>query len=236
MSNTYSQWYPYHRIYDGYLDGAEEDVILRKLCDYLIDAPNGAYEPKDDNSYSRCRLWKYLYHDGAKPLEQPLPTIQQKMSVVFNPNNPANPPSEKGYRLIPQRYIKQAQENAQTRVFVGLGRVIAHDEFKMYVAVHFDIISHYTYESNTASEAYSRTVAIERALIEALHGVNMAGVGTFYISKSAHPDCGGSEGYDETNVYRRFTFAIEIGTTSKQSFAESNNQIAFADNPNLKLA
>ena len=83
-----SPYYPYVKAQESYYDLSETVTLPRKIADYLIDAPTGAYIPPDDNKYPRCRLWKYLYYDGAKPLGEPLPTIQQKMSVVFNPNNP----------------------------------------------------------------------------------------------------------------------------------------------------
>ena len=210
-----SQWYPYSKVQEGYFDLKDAVQIPRKICDYIIDAPKGAYQPKDSEEYSRSRLWKYLYYDGEKPLEQPLPTISQKMSVLFNPEKPEEPPTQKGYRLIPQVYTKQSQENAQTRLYVYLGSTVPNnDENTISLSVVFTIFTHYTYEANMKTDEYSRAVAIEQALIEALHGVNMAGVGTFYFSKTKHPHCGSRVVYDgNTNVGREVTFGLEIATT-----------------------
>lgn len=237
MADLYSQWYPYHKVQESYFDLHDAVSIPRKICDYLIDAPDGEYNPQDNNKNSRCRLWKYLYYDGAKPLQEPLPTIQQKMSVVFDATRPENPPTEKGYRLIPQVYTKQAQEQAQTRINVYMGRTIpSQDEFKISLSIVFFIWSHYRYESNTQSDEYSRAFAIEQAIIESLHGVNMAGIGTFYFSKTKHPDCGSRAMYDgNTNVGRELTIALEIATTAPQSSGDFNNQPMFDGNPNIRL-
>jgi hypothetical protein len=60
----------------------------------------------------------------------------------------------------------------------------------------------------------SRITGIEQALIEALHGVNMTGIGTFFFSRQKHPDCGSEEIFDkDTNIGRNLTIALEIATT-----------------------
>jgi hypothetical protein len=189
------------------------------------------YAAPDNNTYPRCRLWKYLYHDGSKPLEKALPTIKEKMSVLFDPNKPEKPPTEKGYRLIPQAFVKQAQTDAQTRIQVFMGRTIpSNNEFTMSIAVTFYIWTHYTYELNTKADQYSRAFAIEQALVEAFHGVNMEGVGTFFFSKSKHPDCGSDVIFDgDTNVGRKLTMALEIATIAERDFAESSNMLTLSD-------
>ena len=237
MVDITSPWYPYQKVQESYYDLSETENIPRKICDYLIDAPKGNYEPKDDNSYARCRLWKYLYYDGEKPLNEKLPSIDEKMSVVFDATNPTSPPGEKGYRLIPQIYVKEAQEDAKTMINVYMGRTIpGDDEFKVSLSVVFDIWTHYTYEANTKSDEYSRAFAIEQAIVEALHGVNMAGIGTFYFSKSKHPDCGSKAAYDNnSNVGRELILALEIATNSKRGTGETSNMPYFNNNSNIKL-
>ena len=207
--------WPYVKAQESYFDLKDSVDLPRKITDYLIDAPVGDYIPPNDNAYPRCRLWKYLYYDGARPLDNPLPTIEQKMSVVFNPDLPQNPPTDKGYRLIPQIFTRQSQETAQTRLYVYMGRTVPmNEEMRIALAVTFRIWTHYTYELNTKSDEYSRAFAIEQALIEALHGVNMDGIGTFFFSKSVHPDCGSGVMYDgETNVGREVTIALQVATT-----------------------
>ncbi len=223
LTNPY---YPYVKAQENYFDLSGSVDLPRKIADYLIDAPVGNYVPQDDNAYPRCRLWKYLYYDGARPLENPLPTIQQKMSVVFNPDLPQNPPTDKGYRLIPQIFTRQSQEAAQTRINVYMGRTVPmNEELRIALAVTFRIWTHYTYELNTRSDEYSRAFAIEQALIEALHGVNMDGIGTFFFSKSVHPDCGSGVMYDgETNVGRELTIALQVATTVPHGFGDIVNK------------
>ena len=219
-------YYPYVKAQENYFDLSGSVDLPRKIADYLIDAPVGRYVPPDDNAYPRCRLWKYLYYDGATPLENPLPTIQEKMSVVFNPDLPQNPPTDKGYRLIPQIFVRQSQEAAQTRINVYMGRTVPmNEELRIALAETFRIWTHYTYELNTRSDEYSRAFAIEQALIEALHGVNMDGIGTFFFSKSVHPDCGSGVMYDgETNVGRELTIALQVATTIPNGFGDIVNK------------
>ena len=219
-------YYPYVKAQENYFDLSGSVDLPRKIADYLIDAPMGDYMPPDDNSYPRCRLWKYLYYDGARPLENPLPTIQEKMQVVFNPDLPQNPPTDKGYRLIPQIFVRQSQEAAQTRINVYMGRTVPmNEEMRIALAVTFRIWTHYTYELNTRSDEYSRAFAIEQALIESLHGVNMDGIGTFFFSKSVHPDCGSGVMYDgETNVGRELTIALQVAATIPHGFGDIVNK------------
>lgn len=215
MTDFSSPYYPYIKVQEGYYDLADAVDIPKKVCDYLLDAPQGEYAPIDNNSYPRVRLWKYLFYDGARPLAEPLPSLTQKMSVLFDPSNPDEAPTDKGYRLIPQLYIKPSQEVAQSRLNVYMGRTVpGNDENTICLAVSFYIWTHYAYETNTRTDAYSRAFAIEQALIEALHGVNMAGIGTFFFSKLKHPDCGSNAVFDgNTNVGRELTIALEIATT-----------------------
>lgn len=226
MVDVRSPYWPYVKSQENYYDLSESVDLPRKIADYLIDGPQGDYVPIDDNAYPRCRLWKYLYYDGERPLLNPLPTIEQKMSVVFNPDNPQNPPTPKGYRLIPQIFVRQSQEMAQTRINVYMGRTVPmNEEMRIALAVTFRIWTHYTYEANTRTDEYSRAFAIEQALIECLHGVNMDGIGTFFFSKAVHPDCGSGVMYDgETNVGRELTIALQLATTVPKGFGETYNK------------
>ncbi|MBQ8497543.1 MAG: hypothetical protein IJ489_08835 [Clostridia bacterium] len=237
MPDTKSPWYPYTRVQSSYYDLSDSVDIPRKICDFLLDAPKGDYIPPDDNRYPRCRLWKYLYYDGEHPLKYPLPTISEKMSVLFNPESPEEPPTEKGYRLIPQIYVKQAQNTAQTRIMVYMGRTVpSSDEMKISLSVVFYLWTHYRYELNTKSDDYSRLFAIEQAIIESFHGVNMAGIGTFYFSRSKHPDCGSRAVFDgNTNIGRELTLALEIATVKTPDFEDFHNMPFFSSNGKIRM-
>ena len=226
MSNLKSKYYPYVKVQEGFYDASDSTKLLRKIMDYILDMPDGnGYTPKDDNSYPRCRLWKLLYYDGARPTENPLPTPQEKKAVLFDPDH-ANQPTEKGYRLIPQLYTKPAQENAQTIIYCYLGRPVAENDFAMQLSIIFDIWTNYTEESNTKlNEAYSRTWSMVQCLIQAFHGVNMAGVGTFYFNRSKHPDCGAAPIDDkQDNVGYRLTMGVELMSTTLNG-PEENNEV-----------
>lgn len=237
MVDKNSQWYPYQKVQTNNFNFEQFAMFPRLICDYLIDAPQGDYQPKDDNRYSRCRLWKYLYHDGEKPLNKKLPTIKEKLSILFNPNKPTTPPTDKGYRLIPQTYIMQAQDKAQTRIYVYLGRSIAQQDDNTYVvSVVFDILTHYTYELNTKADEYSRSGAIVAALIEALNGVNITGIGTFSMSKRVHPDCGTKPIRDNNeNVGVELIMGLEMATTTNQEFDDNSNMNFFSPDGKIKM-
>ena len=93
-----------------------------------------------------------------------------------------------------------------------MGRTIATDDFEVQLSVVFDIWTHYTNESNTkTAEAYSRVFAIEQAIIEAFHGVHMAGVGSFYFNRAKHSDCGSTTMTDrDSNVGRRLVLGLSV--------------------------
>ena len=234
-----SPYYPYLKTLEGAFNFRQFATFPRKICDYLIDAPQGDYTPIDDNSYPRARIWKYLFYDGARPLEQPLPTIEQKMSVVFNPEQPENPPTERGYRLIPQEFIKPAQTEAQTRIHVYMGRTLApFDDTKYVASVIFDIFTHYTYEINTKSDEYSRSVALTAAIIEALNGVNMDGIGTFSMTKKVHPDAGTRPLYDSnTNIGQELTIGLIMPTLAENDWNAATNMplVEDSDGNTLRL-
>lgn len=198
--------YPYTRLITApKLIGAE--AIPRKVAQYLMDLPLPGYEPRDDNGLARCRLMKYLYYDEENPLSYPMPTAQEKLSLLYLPERAANPPTEKGYRMFPQSYVAQSQMNAQTRIMVYMGRTIAADAQQVEMSVVFDILSNVTTEGNAI--ALSRTFAMEQCIIEALNGVNMGGVGTFYFNRRDHGDCGSMPIGDRgTNVGRGLTMGL----------------------------
>ena len=238
MVDITSQWFPYIKVHESYFNFKQYAEFPKLICDYLIDAPKGDYFPPDNNDYSRCRLWKYLYYDGEKPLDETLPTITQKMSVLFNPNEPTNPPTLKGYRLIPQEYIQQAQTEAQTRIYVYMGRTVAAQTDTTFSAsVVFDIFTHYTYELNTKTDIYSRTGGIVAALIEALNGVNITGVGTFSMSKRTHPDCGTVPLYDgNVNIGTKLTIGLEMATVQPVTQTSTDNMPLMSKKSNIRLA
>lgn len=217
MIDINSKYYPYCRVNPSYTDLRQYASLPRLICDYLLDAPDAVngYTPKDDNDYPRCRLWKKLFYDGEHPEKNPLPSIEQKISVLFNPAKPTSPPDiSKGYRLIPQEYLPQSQEMSQTRIYCYLGRMIAQREDYTYVtSVIFDVWTHYTFELDMKTEDYSRTASIVADIVEALNGVNMTGIGTFSLSKSLHPDSGIypiSDG--NTNIGKRLIIGLGMAT------------------------
>lgn len=197
MVDLSSHYYPYERIYPGNstFDGIER--IPEKIIKYLLDLPDAAgYTPVDDNTRPRVRFIKYLWHDGRNPLGEALPTPAQKLSLLFDPEHPDLATTDlrdkhpKGFRLIGQGFIGQSQTEAATTVKVYMGRTFPKTPFQSELGVVFEILTSVVYETNTKSDAYARTYAMEQAILASLHGVNISGVGCFNFNRTAHSDNG----------------------------------------------
>lgn len=186
------------------------DEIPRQIINYLMDMPLPGYTPPDGDEYPRARLMKYLYYDTPYPLNQPLPTVEQKLSIVFDPAYPTQQPDPaKGYRIFPQQYVAQAQVLAATSLYIHMGQSVAKSVSRTELAVVFEIMTNViNYESN-AGNVLSRTWAMECAVLDALNGVNLNGVGTFYFDRSQHPNCGSWDISDRgTNVGRQLVMGL----------------------------
>lgn len=186
---AFKNWYePYKRLV-GYVTLPNADELLRKVLYYLIDMPTPTHQPFTDNRCPRTRISKYLYNDAQRPLDQPIPTVQQKLSLFFDPEKPADAPSDKGYRIFPQIAITEAQENAQTRLYAFMGFVDATNDFTSDISLCFRILCNTSYDSNTKDSALSRSWGIVQAIVEALSGVNIDGVGAFYFNRKKNAEC-----------------------------------------------
>ena len=212
-----SDTYPYERLQPGVnrLDGAEE--IPLKVIRYLLDLPDrNGYTPVDDNSRPRVRIAKYLWHEGANPLGQPLPTPTQKLSLLFDGDEPDINSDEqkakhpKGYRIFPQEYWGQSELTAKVVLKVFMARTIPVSPFETKLGIAFQIMVNSNLENTTRTDAYSRAYALETSLISALNGVNIAGVGTVQFNRRAHIDNGSSPMHDNgTHVGRYLHMSID---------------------------
>lgn len=232
-----SPYYPYVREQEGFnsFDGAEE--IPLKILLYLMDMADGSgYEPQDDNNRPRVRLMKYLWHDGAAPLDGELPTDAEKRSMLFDGAQPDINTDEqmqqhpRGYRLYAQPYWLPAQQDAKTVLKCYIGKVTPVSPFMAAIGLTFEIAINYGQETNTRSDAYSRAYAMECALITALNGVNIAGVGTVMFSRAAHMDAGSRIYHDEgSHIYRVVNLSVnwmESRNAPDNKFTEKKPDIA----------
>lgn len=216
MSNFNSPYYPYEKVqsFNG-LRGAEK--LPYKILTYLLDLPLAdGYEPVDDNARPRVRLAKYIWYDEQNPLSKALPTPKEKLSLLFDSEHPTVDTDElkarhpKGYRLYWQSFFGQTQTEAKTTVKCYIGRVYSTNAFHTKIGITFEIFCNVNLETNTGTDAYARAYNIEQCIIEALDGVNMAGVGTFDISRTAHSDNGSRAIMDSgTNVGRELKISVE---------------------------
>ncbi len=215
--NFNNPYYPYEKVQIGYntLKGAE--LIPQKLLTYLLDLPDKyGYEPVDDNDRARVRFIKYLYYDEANPLAKPLPTREQKLSLLYDGSNPAITTEEdkrrhpKGYRLFGQNYTKPTEVSANTIVKCYMGRIIPRDDYKTMLGIVFEIVTNYALIDSVKTTVANRNYAIMQCIVEALHGVDLTGIGTVYFSKPAHGDSGMTLYHDEgDSSYVTLFMAIE---------------------------
>lgn len=221
-----SPTHPYRRVYNSFQFG-DADTIPYKVMQYLLDLPAAGYKPPNDNDYPRTRLKKYLYWDDPKPLDKALPTARQLQSVYFDPGKPDEPPDKsKGYRIFPQSLVTQAQTQGQTILRCYMGSVYPYvpnrmSAFEAQVTVCFEALSSTSYEANTRTTAISRTFAMACAIVDALNGVNIDGVGAFYFDRQQNTYCGIMPINDEsTNVGYRLYMGVTLagGNTDNDQY------------------
>ena len=93
------------------------------------------------------------------------------------------------------------------RGLIHIRKTIARDCFTTELSIVFTILCSVAYEPKTLG--MSRSLAIEQAIIEALNGVNMMGIGTLYFDRQQHPDCGSTPIGDRgTNVGRNLVMGV----------------------------
>lgn len=224
-----SPYYPYEKVATGVLTFNKADEIPYKIVNYLLDLPDAhGYQPVDDNERPRVRLMKYLWYDEAKPLEKPLPTVQQKLSMLWNGESPAvNTDDEKakhprGYRIFPQAFWLPAEFDARTQLKVYVGQVLPYDDYSTEIGLTFELIVNYMNDTNMRTNALSRLYAMETALLGALHGVNIAGIGMISFNRRTHMANGSHAGHDDgTNVFRQVCMSL--------TWAESDVEPTYGD-------
>lgn len=224
MVDFSSPYYPYERVNPGAnsLRGAE--LIPDQIIKYLLDLPDAnGYEPVDDNSRPRVRLIKYIYYDEPNPLSKPLPTPEQKLSLLYDGMNPDINTDEdkvnhpKAYRIYGQQYELQSPIEAKTILRCFMAREIARSANKTILGLNFEVIVNYALDSNVKTDVYSRMYAIHQCLVEALNGVNIAGIGTIAYSKNIHGDSGYVLYHTEGNeIYSDTFFGIDWQETTTE--------------------
>lgn len=205
-----SIYYPYPEVPSASNTLRGLELVPNKLLTYLLDLPDSnGYWPIDDNNRPRVRFAKYLWYDGKNPLSEALPTAQEKLSMLFDPEEPVLNTDEekakhpKGYRLWGQKIVGQSQLAAQTLVKCYLGRIFSPQAFHTTVGIRFDILTNVNLEANTKTDRYSRAFNIEQAIREALAKINMTGVGAFSFLRRDHADNGSFILWDEGTMLGR---------------------------------
>lgn len=122
-----------------------------------------------------------------------------------------DPPSDKLYRIFPQAYIAQTEYVGKTILRMYMGPTTARAAHHCELSIIFECMTNVIYEG-AAGTALSRVWAMECALMEALNGVNINGVGTLYYSHVQNPSCG-SWAIDDrgTNVGRQLILGLTWG-------------------------
>lgn len=210
-------WYPYDPPNPGVLRYRGISEIPKLLIDYLLDLPRSdGYQPIDDNNRPRVRLMKLLWYDGAKPLEQPLPTPEQKLSLVWKGeesvlnSDALKAAHPKGYRIFGQSFWLPADFAAGSFLKIYMGRNLPYSEFEAEIGYTLEFGVNYQQDNNLKTNSYSRIVDMEEALLDALHMVNIAGVGGINFNRRSHMDDGSHPWHDDgTNVGRTIGISID---------------------------
>ena len=207
-----SPTYPYRRVIaSNTLHGAE--LIPYKILMYLLDMPDSnGYTPPTSNDYPRVRLMRYIWNDGPRPLDGALPTPQERLSMLFNGDEPDINTDEqiarhpKGYRLFPQRNIAQSIIEAKTMIKVYPGRILDDTDFRTILGFQMEIWANPNYATNTKTTALDRTFDIEQCVREALAGVDVGGVGTIRFSRQASSYNGSEILYSDSGMNGRMLY------------------------------
>lgn len=215
-------WYPYDRPNPGVLRYRGISEIPGKLIRYLMDLPDAnGYAPADDNERPRVRLAKLLWYDGENPLAQPLPTPEQKVSMLWKGDHSVLNTDEdkakhpKGYRIYGQTFWMPADFDAGSWIKVYMGRILPYSEFEAELGISIEIGVNYAQDNNLKTTAYSRVVQIGEAILDALHEVNIDGVGGLHFNRRSHMDDGAHPWHDDgTNIGWTLGFSL--------SWAEAN--------------
>lgn len=221
--STNSPYYPYEKVMSGNMtmEGAEKIPTL--ICKYLMDLPSPNYFPPDNNDYPRCRFMKYLWYDDPNPLAKPVPTVKEKLSMLYDGRHPVANTDEqkkehpKGFRIYPMYLYPQAQLTAQTMVKVYIDRVIPQTPHSATIGISFDIQINGGIETTLSDGNLSKAFAMETALISALNGVNILGVGTMTYDRNQHYDDGSHFLFDNVGV------AVGRSVTLSLLWQESGN-------------
>lgn len=212
-------YYPYQKVAD-YSTLPDAELLLKKVVDYLLDLPMKGYAPPSDTSTPRSRLIRLLYYDVPHPLNQPLPTPEQKISIVFDPESPDIPTDkEKGYRIYPMIYPIQAESMGRTTLKIFMSYAKPQTPMRVEQGISFEVLTNTAYENNQAGTSLSRTYQICLEILRALNGVNMDGVGGFYYDRRQNTECGLEPIADKSqNVGYRLTMGITfIGSGDDQT-------------------
>ena len=206
---TDNPYFPYQKVAD-YTTIPDAETLLKKIVDYLLDFPMKGYTPPSDTSTPRSRLSRLLYYDVPHPLDQPLPTPAQKISMVFDPESPDVPPNkDKGYRVYPMIYPIQAESMGRTSLKIFMGYANPVSPMRVEQSVMFEVLSNTALEGNQATTSLSRTYQICVEILRSLNGVNMEGVGGFYFDRRQLTDCGLEPIADKSqNVGYRLTMGL----------------------------
>lgn len=225
-----SPTYPYERVQTGYNTMRGSEKIPKKLLNYLLDLPDKyGYEPRNDNARPRVRLIKYLWNDEPNPLFGSYPSTEEKLSLVFDGAHPVIDTEEmqrkhpKGYRIYPQKLWLPSQTKAQTILKCYIARITHADEMHASIGVAFEVWCNTNLINNTRTDDYERAYNIEQCIVEALHGVNIAGIGVVDCGRYTNLENGSQSIYDETgtNVGRRLHVSISWAESESPASPEA---------------
>lgn len=150
--------------------------LCNDIITYLLDLPRADYTPADEGA--RADIARMLWYDTADALDRsvnPLPTAEQKKSLIYNPKDPTPDIQKrpKGYRLFLQPRIGETQTEQKTELRVFMGETYPTSDYRAIQAIEFQILCGMSLD--VMQGGISRSYNMLLSIIRALNGVDIGG-------------------------------------------------------------
>lgn len=187
--SNYDERYPVvEPTFNKYLTSVD---LCYKIVQFLLDLPylksNGELSQPYETG-CRADLIKYIYYDDGNPLVHPLPSVEQKQKLIFNPSAPQSPPlKSKGYRIFAQSKIVDIQNDSKTELRVYPLMVTPTNPHIGDLLIAFECWSNMDYKQICGFQ--DRTYNMAVCILSALNGRNITGVGSMFFDRQNNSNC-----------------------------------------------
>ena len=169
----------YDPIYEqtyAFNDFPRAENLTNEIMTYLLDLPRNGYMPSDEGP--RADLARMLWYDSPDALDRsvcPLPTAEQKKTLIYNPKivTPTTEQAPKGYRLFMQPRIGETQTEQKAELRIFMGETYPVSDYRAMQAIEFQILVGMSMD--TMIGGISRSYYMQLCILRALNGVDVGG-------------------------------------------------------------